>query len=223
MSEIFLTSDLHFCHNKEFCYGPRGFSTVDEMNEALVENYNKIVRPDDIVYILGDCVLNDNEKGMKLLRSLNGHKYIALGNHDTRDRIEQYLHIAEAVEFGYRFRHKKIELWLSHYPMMMGNFDDPKPVWNLSGHTHSKDPFEHADNRVYNVCVDAHNNTPITLDEAVDAIKAYMRKQREERQARSIELNCNHCVEYPHYCSGGYACPPGLKYRRDPPDGGYYG
>lgn len=223
MGNIYLTSDLHFCHDREFCYGPRGFSSVEEMNDAIVTNYNNVVTDDDIVYILGDCMLNNNTKGIELLSSLKGHKYIALGNHDTPVRLEKYLPYVEDVQVGYRFRHKKIEFWLTHYPMIMKNFTDPKPVWNLSGHTHSKDKFENSKYNIYNVALDAHDNQPISLDQIVIDIRQYMRQEKEEITSHAQELKCNKCVEFPYYCSGGYSCPPGLKYRRDPPDGGYYG
>lgn len=242
MGNIYLTSDLHFCHDREFCYGPRGFSSVEEMNDAIVTNYNNIVTDDDIVYILGDCMLNNNTKGIELLSSLKGHKYIALGNHDTTVRVEKYLPYVEDVQVGYRFRHKKIEFWLTHYPMIMKNFTDPKPVWNLSGHTHGKDKFENGKYNIYNVALDAHDNKPVLLDDIVYEIRKYMAQEREKEAnkladgsfgvkllkdkvetANHFLRHCEKCIEYPYYCNGYKDCPPGLKYRRDPPDGGYYG
>ena len=46
MSKIWLTSDLHFLHNKEFLYKPRGFDSVEEMNEAIIERHNVLVEED---------------------------------------------------------------------------------------------------------------------------------------------------------------------------------
>ena len=40
MSNIFITSDLHFNHDKDFIWKERGFSNVNEMNEAIVKNWN---------------------------------------------------------------------------------------------------------------------------------------------------------------------------------------
>ena len=37
MNKIWLTSDLHFCHNRDFIYEPRGFASVHEMNEAIIK------------------------------------------------------------------------------------------------------------------------------------------------------------------------------------------
>ena len=61
MSEpaIWIISDTHFNHNKEFLYSPRGFNSVEEMNHAIVTLWNECVNDDDIVYHLGDVCLGD--------------------------------------------------------------------------------------------------------------------------------------------------------------------
>ena len=46
--KIWLSSDFHFCHDREFIYKPRGFESVEEMNAAIVENWNKNVSNEDI-------------------------------------------------------------------------------------------------------------------------------------------------------------------------------
>lgn len=58
---IYVTSDTHFCHNKPFIYEDRGFKNIEEMNDTIIENWNKLVKPDDTVIHLGDVMLNDNE------------------------------------------------------------------------------------------------------------------------------------------------------------------
>ena len=60
MSQIWITSDWHFCHSQPFLYEPRGFKNQYEMNAAIIERHNAIVQADDEVYALGDCILNDN-------------------------------------------------------------------------------------------------------------------------------------------------------------------
>lgn len=75
---IYLTSDTHFCHNKDFLYEPRGFQSIEEHDEAIVKNWNSIVTPDDEVYHLGDVMLNDNTKGLGYLKQLNGKIHIIL-------------------------------------------------------------------------------------------------------------------------------------------------
>ncbi len=177
MLNIWLTSDTHLNHAKPFIYEARGFRSVEEMNEAIVERWNKVVGPDDIVYHLGDVMLGDNEAGLKLLKSLNGHIYIILGNHDstTREFLYKDCYNVYGISFGYRMKVGKISLMLSHYPQLVANGDDPKPVYSIHGHTHSKDRWSEVPH-TYNVNMDAHNCTPVNLEDMIKDIKERMNK-----------------------------------------------
>ena len=81
---VFFTSDSHFCHKNiiEFCSRP--FETVEEMNEKLVENWNKVVGPSDIVYHLGDFCFAGSAEWHYLLGKLNGRIHLIIGNHDEK-------------------------------------------------------------------------------------------------------------------------------------------
>ena len=192
---IWFTSDLHFCHDKDFIWKTRGFNDVDEMNWAIVKRWNETVYPDDDVYVLGDLILNDIEWGLKLISKLNGYIHIIRGNHDTDTKVERYMELPNviSVEYATIFRYKKAIFWLSHYPTITANYDDDKPwaqhLVNLFGHTHQTDPFYYLDKGdyytgqhaipnpyMYNVGVDAHNCTPISIDEII----ADIRKKKEE-------------------------------------------
>lgn len=169
MSKIYLTSDTHFCHDRKFLYVPRGFKTVWDMNKAIVSNWNQIVNVDDDVYILGDIMLNNNEQGLKLLKSLKGQIHIVRGNHDTDTRIALYkdcynvVEVADAIYLKYNHYH----FYLTHYPCYTGNLEKEslkQMTLNLSGHTHSKDKFFNDLPFVYNVACDAHNCTPVNIE-----------------------------------------------------------
>lgn len=61
MTNVFVTSDTHFSHknackfmNEDGLAKMRPWNDVEEMNEALIENWNKVVSKDDKVYHLGD-------------------------------------------------------------------------------------------------------------------------------------------------------------------------
>ena len=72
---IWITSDFHFGHDKEFVWKERGFSSIEEMNETLVDNFNAVVNPEDTVYVLGDIVLKEisNIDYFKRLENNNIH------------------------------------------------------------------------------------------------------------------------------------------------------
>lgn len=164
-------------HNKSFLYEPRGFSSVEEMNEAIVNNWNKIVKPEDTVYLLGDVILNDIEKGYQYLNALNGYINIILGNHDGKTKIDLFKRIPNVNIMGYAWllQYHKFNFFLSHYPSITSNYDDKalkKRTINLHGHTHQTNNFLFPDNPfMYHVGVDSHNCTPVNIDEIICDIK----------------------------------------------------
>lgn len=172
---IYVTSDFHFGHTKDFLWQPRGFTSWEEHAEKIIENYNSIVTDEDIVYILGDCMLSNDGFGLECLHQLKGHKLLAFGNHDTEARINKYRDedIFEMIDYGYRLKYGKISFYLQHYPATMGNYKDQHPTICLSGHTHSPNKFQNIHNQCYNVSVDAHNCYPVSIDEIMQDIKQY--------------------------------------------------
>ena len=176
MSQIYFTSDLHFCHNRGFIYEPRGFNNIEEMNNTIVENWNNIVTNEDKVFILGDLILNDNEKGLKLLNKLNGHKFVILGNHDTPTRAKLYDGPTTVLGFADRIDYNEYHFYISHYPTLTSNLDGGRSlkqrILNLFGHTHSKEKFYQDNPTMYNVALDAHNNIPVSIDQIIEDIKA---------------------------------------------------
>ncbi len=187
---IYLSSDLHFGHDKNFIYKPRGFFSVQENDEIIVERFNSIVQPDDDLYLLGDQMLGDNEHGLDCLRQLNGNLHILWGNHDSNVRKELYKTLPNVVETlgcGAMLKYKKWHFLLSHYPTLTANYDDyDKPlkarVWNLHGHTHSNNRFEFMNKgwQSYNVAVDAHYCYPVKIDNIIEDIKWYYIQRRYE-------------------------------------------
>ena len=177
---IYITSDWHFSHERDFIFKPRGFDNQNEMNNAIIENYNAIVKDDDDVYCLGDLMLNDNAEGMKCLNSLKGHIHIIRGNHDTSARIELYKSCPNVVEVcdAKYLSYGKYNFFLSHYPSLTSNCDDDKPLHkrliNLCGHLHTSDRFMDMDKGlIYHCEVDAHNNKPVSIEEILKDLKEY--------------------------------------------------
>ena len=122
---------------------------------------------------------------------------------------------------------------------------------NLFGHTHQKEHFFENNLWMYNVAMDAHNCYPCNLNDIIQEMKEKI-KERERAvddgitpHDISVKKNvpkpyeawqaadayrsryCDKCVHYRISCGGPgllkAECPPDIKDRRDPPDGGYYG
>lgn len=166
MGKIFMSSDLHFNHNKSFIYEPRGFTSVEEMNEGIIKNFNKIITWEDDLYLCGDQMLGmDINAGLALLRRLNGNKYLVIGNHDTDNRVAAYRESGIFIEVQpqYRIKYKGRIYVITHYPTLVENEGQFNNVINIHGHTHVKEHLSEIP-YCYNVNVDAWNCKPVELD-----------------------------------------------------------
>lgn len=184
MSEpkIFFTSDTHFGHDRDFVFAKRGFQTVEEMNEAIVRNWNRVVAPGDEVYHLGDVYLME-DSNIDYIRRLAGRIHIIRGNHDTDNKIEalQELPNIKTVSYAEPFQYKKWHFFLCHYPTLTCDTRLTEENLNkglrsrticLCGHTHQQNPFFNEQiPYIYNVGVDSHNCTPICIDDIMEEIK----------------------------------------------------
>lgn len=174
---IYFISDCHFGHDREFVFGPRGFSNIDEMHKALIENWNKTVTPEDDIYVLGDFFLGTNERFIReTITKLRGKIHLVYGNHDTPKKIEWYRQdpLIQCEGYATKIKYKKREFYLSHYPTLTAGLEqDPHhAVINLFGHTHSKDKFYEDRPYMYNVAADAHNCTPVSIDQVIEDFNA---------------------------------------------------
>lgn len=174
MSKIFVTSDLHFNHDRQFIWQARGYSSVYEMNQEQIKKWNSVVGDDDDVYVLGDLMLGDNSAGLSCIRQLRGRIHIVLGNHDTEVREELYrtklynvVEVAQAIKIKYNRHH----FYMSHYPALTGNLEKEslkQMTLNLFGHTHQTTNFHEDRPYMYHVGVDSHNGYPVLLDDIID-------------------------------------------------------
>jgi len=114
MNNIWFTSDTHFGHENIIKYCNRPFKTIREMDDALISNWNECVKPDDIVWHLGDFAMMRNPEN--ILRRLNGHINLVYGNHDSKNRgtyeTSPHLNSSQDVKL---LRIGSVTIWLSHY------------------------------------------------------------------------------------------------------------
>ena len=183
MGEFFITSDLHLNHCQSFLWEPRGFTSVEEMNEAIIERWNKVVKPEDTIYNLGDLAMNNIETAIPYIKRLNGFQWWIRGNHCTLNKVKRICEECKNISlisnpeasWATMFKYGKIICYLSHYPTLTANFDSGKHfsqhVINFHGHTHSKEKWEFDTPFTYNVGMDAHNCYPIPIDLAIEDIR----------------------------------------------------
>lgn len=177
-------SDPHFGHANIIEQCNRPFSSVEDMEATMVANYNKLVRPGDVVLWLGDCIMKGSQdKRRELVGSMNGHKVLLLGNHDlpapAMARLGFDLVLKEAV-----LNIDGITCRVSHYPDwspsvvhgVVGGKDkyrDRRPQMGpgevlIHGHTHSASKISTPYS--VHVGVDAWNYGPAPFEEVAELV-----------------------------------------------------
>jgi calcineurin-like phosphoesterase family protein len=158
----FVTADLHFNHANIIRYCNRPFDDVNDMNDCLVENWNRVVAMDDTVFHIGDFCFRKNingiYQGVDYWKSkLNGNIILIAGNHD------KYLAMKSLTIY---FSNKAI--LIRHNPIYNAE-DMPSGIeYVLCGHCHNKwDKRIVGNTRVINVGVDVSDFKPNQLAEVV--------------------------------------------------------
>jgi calcineurin-like phosphoesterase family protein len=151
----YLIADTHFDHSNVIKYENRPFQNIHDMNESIIMNWQKTVKKNDMIYILGDFAFGNKERIKYFVSRLPGRKFLILGNHDNH-----------SVKFYHDVGFEFVSKWpiiidqffiLSHEPMYM---NDSMPYLNIHGHIHSKKMT----GNYYNVSVEQINYTPINFD-----------------------------------------------------------
>lgn len=187
--KLFFTSDTHFFHRNIIKYCNRPFENTDEMNKTLVENWNRVVPKDGIVFHLGDVSLTATPKALNdLLHSLNGEKYLIIGNHEKDALGKEYVRehwkgiydIAEIFVPDEEITYGEQHIVMCHYPMIVWNASH-RGSWGLFGHVHgglsNKGEIKHSP-LAMDVGVDCHNYSPISYQQVKEQItKQSLKKQ----------------------------------------------
>lgn len=168
---IYFTSDLHFGHSKIINHCNRPFRNAEEMDRALIRNWNETVTYDDEVYILGDLTMRGGMFANEILRQLNGKKYIVQGNHDKFCSNEAFdTKLVEWVKDYHFIEYGVFQFILFHYPIEEW-WRMQKGSIHLHGHLHNGleynlDAIEKGHRR-YDVGADANGYKPISIDEVI--------------------------------------------------------
>lgn len=180
---IWFTSDLHFGHQNILKFCNRPWSTTEEMDEALIANWNAVVQEDDIVFDLGDFAFAPNWRWKEILSRLNGHHILIVGNHDvSRFPGDTIMDLFERVESQLLLKIDNRYIYLNHYPFLCygGTWRNPEnAVWQLFGHTHLQkennsgkdfEKLKYAFPTQYDVGTDFNDYKPISFNELSEKI-----------------------------------------------------
>jgi len=158
---IWVTSDQHFDHSNIIKYCDRPFEDVREMNLTLINNFNSVVKEDDITYHLGDFCFK--REPLQYLKRLNGKHCLIKGNHDHHNKVNGF----EWVKDVHLLRTPIGMFWLSHYAHRTWPHFYHGCI-HLFGHSHGN--IENTHNSM-DVGVDSNNFFPHKLTDIYEKLK----------------------------------------------------
>ena len=167
----FFVADPHFGHENiiEMCKRP--FSTIDEMNAEIIYNWNKKVKGNDTVYVIGDLFFKCRDPEA-ILKQLKGKKRLIVGNHDgswmTKINASEYFISIDTMLETSVDNHG---VTLCHYPLL--TWRHKLKTYMIHGHIHndtSSDfwPLICQRERVLNAGVDINGFEPVSLVELIE-------------------------------------------------------
>ena len=182
-SKIYLTSDTHFFHDniRRFCNRP--FSSLEDMDKTMIENWNKVVPQDGLVFHLGDFAWGGYQAWKKVREQLNGDIILIKGNHDRKNGPQSQQQYDGLFKYTAQQMFIEIEgrkLYLNHVPFLCydGVYRDKEGlVFQCHGHVHLSNVTERNTGKdcsrcldmlfptQYDVGVDFNDFTPISWNE----------------------------------------------------------
>lgn len=164
MHQTYFTSDTHFFHRNQA--ERRGFDSVEEMHEVMIDRWNKYVPTNAKVFIIGDLSMGKGEDTTGVLDKLAGIKVLIRGNHDKRlqtsveqsfESIHDYLELDVVDRLHGSGNKQRISLF--HFAQRVWNRHH-FGAWHLYGHSHGNLPGE---GRSMDVGVDTNNMRPYSF------------------------------------------------------------
>lgn len=165
---IYYTADLHFGSNDQLKKRTMQFSTIEEMDDTLIRNWNQTVTEDDTVYLVGDVGDHGLPFPGEFVSQLKGHKHLIRGNHDTgytpQDQLLDYF---ETVTDFNEIDDQGYHITLCHYPLVY-----VQRGYMIHGHIHCPEGTtrEMLNNleRVLNAGTELNGFCPVTLKELIE-------------------------------------------------------
>lgn len=168
---IYFSSDQHFNHKNIIEYCKRPFTSIEEMNEKLIENWNRVVTKDDIIYNLGDFCFHTNGNSLQTIENrLNGRIVHIIGNHDSFSGLH-----SATIKYGgkkilmvHKPMHNKTRVGFDHDIVLCGHVHE---IWKRMDFVAETSSFAEKEIPQVNVGVDVWNYVPVSIDSVLKFIR----------------------------------------------------
>ncbi len=167
MNKLFLIADMHFGHENIIRFENRPFLNKEDMDSAMIKNWNSAASKKDTVIVAGDVSFYNKEKTSEIIHSLNGKKILIKGNHDQRNN-NWWIEAGFDEVSNYPIVYKE---WLiiSHEPPTYMN--GATPYFYIYGHVHGTDMYKTVTKQTACVSVERWDYTPVELDKIIELAK----------------------------------------------------
>ena len=172
MSDIWFISDTHFCDEDIMRFEPilpDGVHTRADLDEYIIERWNSVVQPEDVVYHLGDVgKFSSEEDAKQIIKRLNGDKYLIMGNHDYEipRHVSTPFTLRNFWEYSGFLMAYTNRFFLGEYTILTHQppqFTNAPYLW-LFGHVHTSQLYRTVTRNAICVCADRWNFTPVSID-----------------------------------------------------------
>lgn len=135
---IYYISDTHFRDRAIFDKCKRPFDSLDDMESTIINKWNKKIKDEDIIYVLGDITKDDDISSIDIFNKLKGHKHLIVGNHDHLILEDiKTSNIFESIKFIDLILDNNRKVCICHYPLMDWIEFNRKGIL-VYGHVHNK-------------------------------------------------------------------------------------
>lgn len=163
MADKWFISDTHFCHENILKFKDdkgqpiRPFTSLSDMHETIVDNWNRLVKDGDYVYHLGDVTFKYDGTFNNIMSRLKGKKRLIIGNHDKLMNPNLFRWFEKAMLWhGF----KEFNFTAVHIPLNINQLRDGN--YCVHGHIHQNLMTEPG---YINVCVEHTGYAPVNIDE----------------------------------------------------------
>ena len=167
MSRLFFTADMHFGHANIMKYENRPFTSVEAMDNVMIQNWNNAISKHDRVIVAGDVSFYRKEKTAEIIQQLNGRKTLVKGNHDQRN-TRWWMDIGFDEVSSHPIIIKEWVI-VQHEPPTYIN--DAMPFFLIYGHVHGTDMYSTVTKTTACVCVERWEYTPVQLERIIELAK----------------------------------------------------
>lgn len=183
---VFFISDFHLYHRNVIRFDKRPFldaegqPDLEEMHKTLSDNWNAVVRPNDVVFYLGDICLANPKNAKEFVDQLNGEINFVMGNHDRYEdiiKMNRFKTVYDLVDLKIFNPQDKTETEyaICHYPILSWNKAN-HGTYMIHGHCHGnihRGDFStfYEGRRVMDVGCNLLNYTPISYKEIISTFK----------------------------------------------------